>query len=141
MRKVNVAISHKNSKKIKILLIFVKGFLIGYASMQKIRFDHTRLYQWENYMCHLSKQYPSLYNRKWIIFLRAFIHWILKQKLFMKKGESGCEVIRISIAYELLSIIIIFEKKKESKFLKWFASTKVKNVIWLNKNIRESFIE
>ena len=67
----------KRSKSIN----FRKRFRNWKCQQAKNLFDHTRLYQWENYMHNLSKQYVSLYNRKWIIFLRAFIHWILKQKV------------------------------------------------------------
>ena len=118
----------KRSKSIN----FRKVFRNWKCQLAKNWFDHTRLYQWENYMHNLSKQYVSLYNRKWIIFLRAFIHWILKQKVIYEIGESGCEAIRTEIVFELLPITVIFDSQK-TKYLTLFPSSeKAIFFIWLH---------
>ena len=91
----------------------------------KNQLDHMRLYQWENHMHNLSKQYISPYNGKWIKFLRAFIHWILKQKIIYEDRRKW--VWGYHNRYSLWTFAHYTNiRGGKIKFLKLFSSSKSK---------------
>ena len=112
-------------KKIKILLILAKCFVIGNASKQKIGLTTLDCISGK-IICTIYLNNISLLTmeNESNFYVLLFIEFWSKI-LFMKIGESGCEVITIDIVCELLPIILIFEDEK-IKFLKSFSSSKTK---------------